>query len=72
MLKLEPEKVPYSIREYGNTSGASVPLTMVTQLRTAMTQGRTRLLLSAFGVGLSWGSVLVETENIVCPEIIEV
>ena len=29
MLKVAPEKVPYSIKEYGNTSGASVPLTMV-------------------------------------------
>jgi len=71
MLKVAPEKVPYSIREYGNTSGSSVPLTMVTQLRDQLTKGRVKLLLSAFGVGLSWGSVLLETDNIVCPEVIE-
>lgn len=71
MLKLDPAKVPYSIREYGNTSGASVPLTMVSQLRDQLTKGKVKLLLSAFGVGLSWGSVLLETDSIVCPEVIE-
>ena len=72
MLKVEPEKVPYSIRDYGNTSGASVPLTMVTQIREQMIYGKLNLLLSAFGVGLSWGSVILETNSIVCPELIEV
>jgi 3-oxoacyl-[acyl-carrier-protein] synthase-3 len=72
MLKVEPEKVPYSIKEYGNTSGGSVPLTMVSQLRNQLSQGRVRLLLSAFGVGLSWGSVILETNKICCPEVIEV
>jgi len=71
MLKTDPAKVPYSIREFGNTSGASVPVTMVTQLRHEMTSGKVRFLLSAFGVGLSWGSVLLETDSIVCPEILE-
>jgi 3-oxoacyl-[acyl-carrier-protein] synthase-3 len=71
MLKLDPAKVPYSLKEYGNTSGASVPLTMVAELREQMTTGKLNLLLSAFGVGLSWGSVLLETDTIVCPEVIE-
>ncbi len=71
MLKLDPAKVPYSIKEYGNTSGASVPLTMVSQLREQLMAGKVKLLLSAFGVGLSWGSVLLETDGIVCPEVIE-
>ncbi|MFH1160396.1 MAG: ketoacyl-ACP synthase III [bacterium] len=71
MLKVDPAKVPYSLKDYGNTSGASVPLTMVTQLREPLTKGKVKLLLSAFGVGLSWGSVLLETDSIVCPEVIE-
>jgi 3-oxoacyl-[acyl-carrier-protein] synthase-3 len=72
MLKLEPEKVPYSIKDYGNTSGASVPLTMVATLRDALQQRPLNLLLSAFGVGLSWGSVILSTDGIRCPEVIEV
>ena len=71
MLKLDPAKVPYSIKEYGNTSGASVPLTMIAQLQDKLTAGKVKLLLSAFGVGLSWGSVLLETSSIICPEVLE-
>jgi 3-oxoacyl-[acyl-carrier-protein] synthase III len=71
MLKLESEKVPYSIRDFGNTSGGSVPLTMITALRQPLGTGRKKLLLSAFGVGLSWGSVIVETECICIPDLLE-
>ncbi len=72
MLKLEPEKVPYSLKEYGNTSGASVPLTMIAQLKEELRTRKTRLMLSAFGVGLSWGSVILETGPLCCPDVIEV
>ncbi len=72
MLKVDPAKVPYSMREYGNTSGASVPLTMVSQLKDELESRKLKFLLSAFGVGLSWGSVLLETDRIVCPAVIEV
>ncbi|MEI6435647.1 MAG: ketoacyl-ACP synthase III [Bacteroidota bacterium] len=72
MLRLDPAKVPYSIKDFGNTSGASVPLTMVVSLKEALQNGNTRLLLSAFGVGLSWGSVILETDNLCMPTLIEV
>src|SRR5512138_2978692 len=72
MLRLEPEKVPYSIKEYGNTSGASVPLTMVASLNSELRERKLTLLLSAFGVGLSWGSVILEAGNLCCPDVIEV
>jgi len=72
MLKLDPGKVPYSLREFGNTSGASVPLTMVTALRDNLATGSKKLLLSAFGVGLSWGSVIIETDHICVPDLIEI
>ncbi len=71
-LKIEAEKVPYSLKDYGNTSSASIPLTMVTQLREQLSSGRKNLLLSGFGVGLSWGSVIVTTSDLVIPEIIEI
>ena len=71
-LKVGAEKVPYSLYDYGNTSSATIPVTLVTKLRAQLQQGRLKLLLSGFGVGLSWGSAYIETENIVCPEMIEV
>lgn len=69
MLKVDPAKVPYSLKEYGNTSCASIPLTMVTQLREELQQKAQKLLLSAFGIGLSWGTVFMETDKIIVPEV---
>lgn len=71
-LKLEKEKFPNSIHHYGNTSSASVPLTIVTQLREQLSGSVKDLVLSGFGVGLSWGSVNVHADNLVIPELVEV
>jgi len=71
MLKLDKEKVPYSIQKFGNTSSASIPLTIVSELREKISGGKVNLLVSGFGVGLSWGSIAMELENIVCPEVLD-
>ena len=56
-LGLSREKVPLVIDRFGNTGGSSLPLAM-TQGSLARPADRSlRLLLLAFGVGLSWGSV---------------
>ncbi len=68
---ITPDKVPYSLFSFGNTSSASIPLTIVSELRQKVSEQRAKLLLSGFGVGLSWGSCYLETENLVCPEIIK-
>ena len=69
-LKIDPSKVPYSLREYGNTSSASIPLTIVAELAPVLKTGNHRILASAFGVGLSWASVVFDTTNLVCPDVI--
>jgi len=71
MLKLDESKVPFSIHKYGNTSGASVPLTIISELSHEMREKPMRLLLAAFGIGLSWGTALISTDRIICPDIIE-
>lgn len=71
-LKLETEKVPYNLENYGNTSCASIPLLLVDKLREKAESGRLELLMCAFGVGLSWGSCKVELNEIVCPPVIEI
>lgn len=70
-LNLKKEKVPYTIHKYGNTSSASIPLTIVSELREQIQRRKLSLLLSGFGVGLSWGSAIVEVNKVVCPEVIE-
>lgn len=70
-LKIDSSKVPYSLKNYGNTSCATIPLTMVTELRNVLVSNNLKHVGCAFGVGLSWGSVYFETNQIACPEIIE-
>lgn len=70
-LKLPEEKVPYSMQDFGNTSSASIPLTIVTQLRKKIEEKKVRFIACGFGVGLSWGTVAFETENIVISELVE-
>lgn len=59
-LKLPAEKVPYSIDRFGNTSSASIPLTLCAELNENKYPNRSNVILSGFGAGLSWGSVLVD------------
>ena len=68
-LKLDEAKVPSCMSHYGNTSSASIPLTIVTQLQGKLNHP-TKFVCCGFGVGLSWGTVAFETENIVVPEVV--
>lgn len=69
-LKLNPNKVPMSIKDFGNTSCASIPLTLVTQCNKDYEARPIESLACAFGVGLAWGSFHFYTNKIVCPGII--
>lgn len=70
-MKLPPEKVPYSLKEYGNTSSATIPLTIINNLSESLKSGPKKLVLSGFGVGLSWGSCCVNLKNPVVLPIID-
>jgi 3-oxoacyl-[acyl-carrier-protein] synthase-3 len=71
-LKFDMKKVPSSMWNFGNTSSASIPLTIATQLKDCCTEGRVNLLCCGFGVGLSWGTVAFQVEKIIIPELVEV
>jgi len=72
-LRVPDEKFVVDLANWGNTSGATIPLAICSSLREALRQKDQRLLLAGFGVGLSWGAAIVQTStSIVLPEIIEV
>ena len=71
-LKLDPERVPSCMYHFGNTSSASIPLTIVSELRGKFENKLTKFICCGFGVGLSWGTVALETNNIVIPEVVNV
>ena len=70
-LKLDPEKVPSSIEKFGNTSSVSIPLTMVSELKDEI-GGSGKLLLSGFGVGMSWASCILNWEGGIISPLVEV
>lgn len=65
-LRIPEEKVPISIDRYGNTSGESVPLTLVDALGGDKSKETIRLLLCGFGVGLSWGGIYLDMDKSAC------
>lgn len=69
-MKFTSDQVPHNIEHFGNTSGASIPLLMVTELREQLQQQKLRHLSCGFGVGLSLGSVYFTTNRITVPELI--
>lgn len=63
-LNIPAEKVPYSLELYGNTSSASIPLTLCYHSSNQSIDGNKKIIACGFGVGLSWGSVYFESESI--------
>ena len=70
-LKLDTSKIPSTIDKYGNTSSVSVPLTITDQLKDRM-DGNKTLLLSAFGVGMTWATAIVPFVDCKISDIVEV
>ena len=72
-LKLPIEKVPYDLEEFGNLGGASIPSLMVTRIAEPMRNKQPiKMLCSSFGLGLSWGTMIITAKNVVIPELIEI
>lgn len=70
-LGLPQEKVPSTLHDLGNTSGASLPVTITARLHETLATGKHKLLLSGFGIGLSWGSAILDIEGAKFPSMIE-
>lgn len=71
-LKLDYERVPSSLAQFGNTSSASIPVTMQLHCKEDLVSKPLSLILCGFGVGLSWGTVYCQTDRIVMPELVEI
>jgi 3-oxoacyl-[acyl-carrier-protein] synthase III len=56
-LGLDPGKVLMNIDRYGNTSSASIPICLAEAQAAGRLEEGTRVLMSAVGAGLTWGSV---------------
>jgi 3-oxoacyl-[acyl-carrier-protein] synthase III len=70
-LKLSDEKVPTSIANFGNTSSVSIPLTIAANLQGKLNNTKT-VLLSGFGVGMSWASAILNFNDCFISDLVEV
>ncbi|WP_434310015.1 beta-ketoacyl-ACP synthase III [Hominifimenecus sp. rT4P-3] len=59
-LRIPLEKVPMNIERTGNTAAASIPLLLDEWNRKGSLVRGEKLVLSGFGAGLSWGSIVME------------
>lgn len=70
-MRLDTSKIPHTIEKFGNTSSVSVPLTIVSELKDKM-KGEKTLLLSAFGVGMTWATAIISFVDTKISDIVEV
>lgn len=67
LLHVDVSKMPMTtLTEYGNQCGASIPCCIADKLSSEVQNKKLTLLLSGFGVGLSWASALIKTDNLYC------
>ena len=57
-MKVPMNKVIVNIEKYGNTSSATIPIAMDEAVRSKKIRRGDVVLLTSFGAGLTWGSVL--------------
>lgn len=58
-LKIQEEKFCYSMSQVGNTVSNSIPIALCEAMKNGTLQGRMNVLLAGFGVGYSWGGLIL-------------
>lgn len=56
-LKVSIDKVPFDMYEYGNTVSSSIPIILEKEIGK---KDNKKFVIAGFGVGLSWGSAIIE------------
>ena len=62
-LKLPTDKVPYNLQKFGNLGGASILMLMVSEIADELSSRPMTLVCSSFGLGLTWGTMLLRTRQ---------
>lgn len=63
-MKLPAEKMPINIQNFGNTSGATIPLLMLDMLKEGICFENSQVLMTGFGVGLGWAAMISDMAKI--------
>jgi 3-oxoacyl-[acyl-carrier-protein] synthase-3 len=70
--KISMDKVPTNIHKFGNTGGATIPFLMCDVYKDKKESIPMNVVMSGFGVGLSWGAIAMELDKVHFSEFIYV
>lgn len=68
--RIDAGKAPMNLDRFANTGGASIPMLMANSIADALRSKPQRLLMSAFGLGLTCGTAYMETQPMVISDMI--
>jgi 3-oxoacyl-[acyl-carrier-protein] synthase-3 len=71
-MRLPTEKVIIAMENFGNTSSASIPLTLTVSLAERLRSSEMKLVLAGFGVGFSWAAAAIRCGNLCVPDLVQV
>jgi 3-oxoacyl-[acyl-carrier-protein] synthase-3 len=72
-LGVPQSKMPMDlVRHFGNPSGVSIPAVLCTSFDAAYFEQPRLMCLAGFGVGLTWGSLLMPMNNLCFTRVLEV
>ena len=63
-MKLDKSKIFQNYKDYGNTVSASIPIALRQASKKKFLKNNDQIILTGFGVGLSWGSVFIKWKKI--------
>jgi 3-oxoacyl-[acyl-carrier-protein] synthase-3 len=69
--KVPLEKFPINIEKYGNTNGSTIPF-LICDLAAGELAEPHNVIMSGFGVGLSWGGIATKLGALECADIIQI
>ena len=64
VMNIEKKKIFENYQNYGNTVSASIPIALKMASKKKILKKNDKIILSGFGVGLSWGSVFIRWKKI--------
>ncbi len=56
-LELPVERMSITVNKYGNTSAASIPISLVEEVEAGRIQDDDLIIMVGFGGGLTWGAI---------------
>lgn len=71
-LGFGPERILNSMEYFGNTSSASIPMSIVSQTTSETFKEEKSLMTCGFGVGLSWGTAFFKLKDCIISKLVEI